>query len=176
MPEYLLLRKTRSTFAKKTMEYQFKQAEAADMCQRIISVIVGKYLDQIIEKNGRLELSVIQPHGDDAGKKIVVEVSKDADTTIKAMPLNTVKPQKDNLWNFIEKYLPDYYHRDDILHYDIYTRFVDKEEVCESDLEWIYNDFGSDREKVIEEMNQMEKDFAYESLLSWLETHGPECW
>lgn len=28
--------KKRSTFAEKTMEYTFKQAEAADMCQRII--------------------------------------------------------------------------------------------------------------------------------------------
>jgi len=31
------------------MEYKLKQAEAADMCQSIISVIVGKYIDRIVE-------------------------------------------------------------------------------------------------------------------------------
>ncbi len=36
MPVYLKVWKKRSTFAEKTMEYTFKQAEAADMCQRII--------------------------------------------------------------------------------------------------------------------------------------------
>jgi hypothetical protein len=40
-------------------------------------------------------------------------------------------------WSFIEKYLPDYSGRDDILHSDILTRYLDGEEVCESDLDWI---------------------------------------
>ena len=44
------------------MEYKLKQAEAADMCQRIISVIVGKYIDRIVEaKNDKIELSAMCP-------------------------------------------------------------------------------------------------------------------
>ena len=73
------------------MEYYFKHAEAADMCQRIISVIAGKYIDKLLESNGRLEISITQPHAEDLGKKIIIDVSKDADATIKAMPLNAIK-------------------------------------------------------------------------------------
>ena len=64
------------------MEYSFKQTEAADMCQRILSVIVGKHIDRIIEaKNDKIEISFIRPHSKDAGMKIVIEVSKDGDTS-----------------------------------------------------------------------------------------------
>ena len=91
------------------MDYSFKQAEAADTCQRIISVIVGKYIDQIMEaKNDRIDLSVIRPHSKDEGMKVVIEVSKDGNTSIKGMPLKTIKPQSGELWSFIETYLPDY--------------------------------------------------------------------
>ena len=177
MPEYLQARKYRRTFVEKTMEYKLKQAEAADMCQRIISVIVGKYIDQIVEaKNDKIELSVIRPHSDDAGMKIVIEVSKDGDTSIKGMPLKTAKPERGDLWAFIEKYLPDYYHRDDILHHDIYSRYIDHEDLAEGDAEWIYADFGSDRDKVQEAMDEMERDFAYEALTNWLSSHEPETW
>ena len=159
------------------MEYKFKQVEAADMCQRIVSVIVGKYVDQSLEaKNDRIELSVIRPHVENEGKKIVIEVSKDADASIKVIPLKTENRKGSNLWAFIEKYLPDYYHRDDILHYDIYSRYIENEDLAEGDAEWIYADFGSDKEKVLETINQMEKDFAYEALASWLEDHGLDCW
>ena len=156
------------------MEYRIKQVEAADMCQRIISVIVGKYIEKLLENNGRLELSIIQPHTEDSGKKIVIEVSKNADATIKAVSLSSVKYGKGDVWAFIEKFLPDYYHRDDILHYDIYSRYIDHEDLAEGDAEWIYADFGSDREKVKDTIGQMEKEFAYEALASWLEDHGPE--
>ena len=158
------------------MEYKFKQTEASDMCRCIISVIAGKYVDQILEKHGRLELSIIQPHTEDSGRKIIIEVLKDADATIKVMPLSFIRHEKGNVWAFIEKFLPDYYHRDDVLHFDIYSRYLDNEDVCESDLQWIYEDFGSDKEKVKETINQMEKEFAYEALTSWLEDHGPESW
>lgn len=158
------------------MKYRFKQAEAADMCQRIISVIAGKYIEKLLDNNGKLELSIIQPHTEDSGKKIVIEVLKDADATIKAMSLSSVKYGKSDVWPFIERFLPDYYHRDDVLHYDIYSRYIDHEDLAEGDAEWIYADFGSDREKVKETIDQMEKEFAYEALASWLETHGPECW
>jgi len=173
MPDYLLARKYLRNFAEKTMEYKLKQAEAADMCQSIISVIVGKYIDRIVEaKNDKIELSVMCPHSENAGMKIVIEVSKDGDTSVKGMPLNAIKYGKSNVWTFIEKNLPDYYHRDDILHFDIYSRYVHNEGVCDSDLQWIYNNFGSDKGAVQETIDKMEKKFAYEALTSWLEDHG----
>ena len=175
MPEYFETLKDRITFAEK-MEYRFKQVEAADMCQRIISVIAGKYIELVLENHGRLELSIIQPHTEDSGKKIVIEVSKDADATIKATPLSSIKHGDGDVWAFIEKFLPDYYHRDDVLHYDIYSRYIDHEDLAEGDAEWIYADFGSDKDKVKDTIDQMEKEFAYEALASWLETHGPESW
>ena len=177
MPDYLLARNYLRNFAEKTMEYKLKQAEAADMCQSIISVIVGKYIDRIVEaKNDKIELSVMRPHSKDAGMKIVIEVSKDGDTSIKGIPLNSIKYGESDVWTFIEKNLPDYYHRNDILQFDIYSRYVDNEDVCDSDLIWIYKNFGSDKGKVQETIDKMEKEFAYEALTSWLEEHGPECW
>ena len=178
MPDYLQAWKYWRTFAKKkSMEYKLKQTEAADMCQRIISVIVGKYIDQIVEvKNDKIELSVIRPHTEDTGMKIVIEVSKDGDASIKCIPLNTIKIGEGDVWSFIEKYLPDYYHRDDLLHSAIYSRYIDNEDLAEGDAEWIYSDYGSDKEKVKETIDQMEKEFAYEALASWLEDHGPDCW
>lgn len=159
------------------MEYKLKQTEAVDMCQRILSVIIGKYIDQIVEaKNDKIELSVIRPHSEDVGMKIVIEVSKNGDTSIRGMPLKIAKTVRGDLWAFIETYLPDYYHRDDILQFDIYSRYVDNEDVCESDLQWIYDDFGSDKEKVQQTIDQMEKEFAYEALTNWLVDHAPESW
>ena len=76
------------------------------MCRCIISVIAGKYVDQILEKHGRLELSIIQPHTEDSGRKIIIEVLKDADATIKVMPLSFIRHEKGNVWAFIEKFRP----------------------------------------------------------------------
>ena len=102
MPDYLLAQKYRRNFVEKIMEYKLKQAEAADMCQRIISVIVGKYIDRIVEaKNDKIELSIMRPHSEDVGMKIVIEVSKDGNTSIKGMPLNTIKYGEGNVWTFI---------------------------------------------------------------------------
>ena len=55
MPEYFETQKDRITFAEK-MEYRFKQVEAADMCQRIISVIAGKYIELVLENHGRMPM------------------------------------------------------------------------------------------------------------------------
>ena len=81
-----------------------------------------------------------------------------------------------NLQQFIEKYLPDYDHRDDVLHLDIYSRYIDNEELDDNDLQWIYQDFGSDKEKVEEEIERLETQFAYEALMNWLESHEPDSW
>ena len=99
------------------------------MCQRIISAIVGKYIEKVMDKNGRLELSVIEPLSECSVKNIIIDVSEKADTTIKAMSLSGIRYGKGNVWAFIEKFLPNYYHRDDILHFDIYSRYIENEDL-----------------------------------------------
>ena len=70
-------------------------------------------------------------------------------------------------WPFIEKNLPNYYRRDDVLYSDILMRYLSDEEVCETDLKWIRM-LGS-REAVVVEFIQMETLLfrcALESFLS----------
>ena len=170
MPEYFYYPKFRSTFVEK-MKHLIKQNEIVDMCQSIIAVIAGKYLEQLVYENCTLEVSIIQRHANKSGKKIIIESTKDSDATIEVLPLCSHKCGKSKLWDFIAEFLPDYFHRDDILHYDIYTRYLENEELSDGDAAWIYGDFGSDQKKVEDTLNQMTKDFAYEALLNWLETH-----
>ena len=176
MPDDLVGWRDRGTFAEKTMECKLKQTDDTDMCLSVISMIVGKYISQMETASDRVEISVLRPHRAGSGKKIVVEATKEADKTVTVMPLKTSKHGPGDVWDFIERFLPDYYHRDDILHYDIYSRYVDGEKLSEDDAEWIAADFGTDKDRVKETMEQMEKDFAYEALTCWLEGYGPECW
>ena len=150
MPENFNNSTCRSTFAEK-MEYNIKKEQAVEMCQSFVSVVTGKCIERAAEQGERVEVSNISP------------LKKDTSCG-------------SNLQQFIEEYLPDYYHRDDVLHLDIYTRFIDNEEVDESDLQWIYQDFGSDKKKVEEEIDRLEKQFAYEALMNWLESHEPDSW
>ncbi len=175
MPECFDSSQSRSTFAQK-MEYRIKQNEAVDMCQRIISAIIGKYLEELIGSKDKLEISVIQPHKRKSGKKIIIETTEGSDTMFKFMPLSTRKHNINDMWEFIAAFLPDYYHRNDVLHEDILSRYLNNEEVSEGDLEWIYRDYGPDRDKVAAAVDQMDKKLAYEALGCWLETHGPETW
>ena len=68
------------------------------------------------------------------------------------------------LWRFIEDYLPDYYHRDDVLQDDILCRFINDEEVCDIDLEWIEEEFHSDKHLVAQEIIRLETIFVNEAL------------
>ncbi len=174
MPDFFDNSPCRSTFAEK-MKYNIKKEQAVEMCQSFVSVVTGKCIERVAEQGERVEVSVIQPHLAELSRHISIQFTKDGDANINVAPF-----KKDftsgNLWHFIEEYLPDYYHRDDVLHLDIYTRYIDNEEVDESDLQWIYQDFGSDKKKVEEEIDRMEKQFAYEALMNWLESHEPNSW
>lgn len=55
-----------------------------------------------------------------------------------------------------------------------YSRYIDNEDVDESDLQWIYRDFGSDKKEEEEEIDRLKKQFAYEALMNWLESHEPD--
>ena len=67
-------------------------------------------------------------------------------------------------WRFIEDYRPNYYHRDDVLYDDILLRFVEDDEVCEEDLQWIEEEFNSDKRLIKEELVRLETRFMSESL------------
>ena len=175
MPEYFVCLSCRSTFAEK-MEYNIKKEQAVEMCQSFISVVTGKCIERAAEQGERVEVSVIHPHLAELNRRISIQFAKDGDANINIAPLKKDTRGGSNLQQFIEEYLPDYYHRDDVLHLDIYSRYIDNEEVNENDLQWIYQDFGSDKKKVEEEINRLEMQFAYEALMNWLESHEPESW
>ena len=175
MPDFFDFSSCRSTFAEK-MEYNIKKEQAVEMCQSFVSVVTGKCIERAAEQGERVEVSVIQPHLAELSRSISIRFTKDGDANINVAPLMKDSNSGSNLQQFIEEYLPDYYHRDDVLHLDIYSKYIDNEEMDESDLQWIYQDFGSDKEKVKEEIDRLEKEFAYEALLNWLESHEPDSW
>ena len=175
MPENFSNSTCRSIFVEK-MEYNIKKEQAIEMCQSFVSVVTGKCIERAAGQGERVEVSVIQPHLVELSRRISIHFTKDGDANINIAPLKKDSSGGNNLWQFIEEYLPDYYHRDDVLHLDIYSRYIDNEEVDESDLQWIYQDFGSDKEKVEEEIDRLEKQFAYEALMNWLESHKPDSW
>lgn len=175
MPDCLQTRIDRSTFAEK-MEYNIKKEQAVEMCQIFVSVVTGKCIERAAEQGERVEVSVIHPHLAELSRRISIRFTKASDANIIIDPLRSDSNSRSNLQQFIEEYLPDYYHRDDVLHWDIYSRFIDNEEVDESDLQWIYQDFGSDKNKVEEEKERLEIKFAYEALMNWLESHEPDSW
>ena len=71
------------------------------------------------------------------------------------------------MWQFIEDNLPDYYRRNDVLRDDILYRFLEGEEVCDDDLEWIEEEFHGDKNMVAEELRRLEAGFISESLESY---------
>jgi hypothetical protein len=69
-------------------------------------------------------------------------------------------------WSFIENHLPDYSSRDDVLHSDILTRYLDGEEVSEEDLPWIAK-LGT-REDVVAELIDIDSHLLEEALEAYL--------
>lgn len=54
------------------------------------------------------------------------------------------------------------------LHHDIYSRYVDNEELSDGDLQWIYADFGSDKSKVKEALKEMEMGIHIDGHLQFI--------
>lgn len=73
-----------------------------------------------------------------------------------------------NYWDFIMKFLPDYTHRDDVLESDIFTRYLDGEDVIEEDIHF-YNFRTRSRESIEQELYQLDTELfieAYENFAS----------
>ena len=69
-----------------------------------------------------------------------------------------------DLWGFFGEYLPDYDSRDDVLESDILFRFIDGDEIWDSDLEWIKEEYNNDIKAVTQKCIQLEKRFFAESI------------
>ena len=175
MPEFFDNSPCRSTFAEK-MEYNIKKEQAVEMCQSFVSVVTDKCIEKVAEQGERVEVSVIQPHLTELSRRISIRFTKDGDANIIIGPFEKRSYKTNNLELFIEKFLPDYYHRDDVLRSDILCRYLDNEDVDESDLQLIYREFGSDKAKVQDALERLDMELAHEALLNWLEGHEPESW
>ena len=175
MPEFFDNSPCRSIFAEK-MEYNIKKEQAVEMCQSFVSVVTDKCIERAAEQGERVEVSVIQPHLAELSRRISIHFTKDGDANINIGPFGKKTYETNNLELFIEKFLPDYYHDDDVLRSDILCRYLDNEDVDESDLQWIYREFGSDKTKVRDALERLDMELAHEALLNWLESHEPDSW
>ncbi|MBR6848475.1 MAG: hypothetical protein IKM74_10150 [Bacteroidales bacterium] len=68
------------------------------------------------------------------------------------------------LWSFIGEYLPNYYSRNDVLRSGVLFRFLEGDEIAESDRKWIDEEFGGDLMRVKQECLRLDKQFFVESL------------
>ncbi len=66
-------------------------------------------------------------------------------------------------WCFLENFLPNYYHRDDVLVSDILYRFITDDDVSDDDLEWIENEFASNKENVAKYLQKLDSNFFDEA-------------
>ena len=68
------------------------------------------------------------------------------------------------IYEFLEKYLPNYYFRDDVLKSDILFRFLTNEELNEKDRNWIKDEFSNNIDLVKEECLKLDKIFLTEAI------------
>ena len=62
------------------------------------------------------------------------------------------------------EYLPYYHQRDDVLLSDILSRYIDDEEVCESDLKMIELEYGSEKQAVKEALFRLDTRLIIEAM------------
>lgn len=74
--------------------------------------------------------------------------------------IKTYQELPNNYWNFIEKYLPNYTRRNDVLESDILTRYVENEEVDEDDLEWL----PENKEEARKQLEELDVELYNESV------------
>jgi len=84
------------------------------------------------------------------------------------------KDLPDNYWELVEKHLPNYHSRDDVLENDILTRYVNKEKISSEDEKWIKKQFGNDNltenaEQALEESNRVLYQEALENKKNQIE-------
>lgn len=68
------------------------------------------------------------------------------------------------LWSFIGEYLPNYYSRQDVFKSGILFRFLEGDEIIESDMKWIEEEFGGDVQRVGQECRRLDTVLFSEAL------------
>ena len=68
------------------------------------------------------------------------------------------------LWSFIGEYLPNYYTRKDVLKSGLLFRFLEGDEISESDIEWIKEEYDGDIQRIRQECQRLDTLFFTESL------------
>lgn len=69
-----------------------------------------------------------------------------------------------SVWSFIEKHLPNYYQRDDVLKSDILFRFINGDDVDDEDKVWIRQDYNNDINLITQDCILLEYRLFQESL------------
>lgn len=83
--------------------------------------------------------------------------------------VSTYQELPDHYWDIIiSNYLPDYYHRDEVLQSDILSRYIDNEEVCEEDLEWL----PDSKEEAMEQLERLDLALYNEAVEARAELLG----
>lgn len=72
-----------------------------------------------------------------------------------------------NVWSFIEDFLPNYSFRDDILRDDILLKYLENEYVSEDDLQWIKDEFNGNKQLIKEELIKLEIGFMTEAIRAY---------
>ena len=67
-------------------------------------------------------------------------------------------------WDTVAEYLPHYHTRNDVLLSDILVRYIDDEEVCESDLKMIESEYGTDKQAVKEALFRLDSRLIIEAM------------
>lgn len=78
-----------------------------------------------------------------------------------------------DFWQFICDYMPGYYTDDRILQDDILTRYIEGEEVCDSDIKWIEETFPSNKD-IINELARLEAQFLNEAIHAYYKEYAKE--
>ena len=68
-----------------------------------------------------------------------------------------------DMWGFIERFLPNYSHRFDVLYYDLVSRYVDGEELDDDDLKLMELDFR-DIDEAQKWLHKKDKKFFLEAV------------
>ena len=71
---------------------------------------------------------------------------------------------KYSYWDTVMEYLPNYHNRDDVLLSDILARYIDDEEVSDSDLEMIKKSYGNNKQAVKQALFALDSRLIVEAM------------
>lgn len=79
---------------------------------------------------------------------------------------------KYSYWDTVMEYLPYYHSRNDVLLSDILARYIDDEEVSDSDLEMIKANYGNNKQAVKQALFDLDSRLIVEAIKVLYEVNG----